>query len=99
MPWLTSLVNTVYYNTALLYKKKGYKKRPSYGYGRTSDDEYYDDYDYDSKYLDRYDKDEDRYDKYENKDRDYYRRRRPTGQGRVSKVRRAGKEARMIRSI
>ena len=55
LPWLTSLVNSVYYNTAALYKKKGYKKRPSYGYGRTSDD-YYDDYDYDSKYLDRYDK-------------------------------------------
>ena len=73
-------MNSVYYNTALLYKKKSYKKRPSYGYGRTSDD-YYDDYDYDSKYLDRYDKEEG---KYEDKDRDYYRRRRPTGQGRVS---------------
>ena len=73
-------MNSVYYNLASNYKRKGYKKRPSYGYGRTSDD-YYDDYDYDSKYLDRYDKDEG---KYEDKDRDYYRRRRPAGQGRVS---------------
>merc|ERR1711983_437093 len=76
LPWLTSLVNSVYYNMAGHYKKKGYKKRPSYGYGRTSDD-YYDDYDYDSKYMDRYDKDEGKY-------RDYYRRRRPAGQGRKS---------------
>ena len=84
LPWLTGLVNRVYYNTAALYKKKGYKKRPSYGYGRTSDD-YYDDYDYDSKYMDRYDKEEGKYeDKYEDRDRDYYRRRRPAGQGRVS---------------
>lgn len=83
LPWLTSLVNSVYYNTAAFYKKKGHKKRPSYGYGRTSDD-YYDDYDYDSKYIDRYDKDEGKYDKNEDRDRDYYRRRRPAGQGRHS---------------
>lgn len=44
-------------------------------------DDYYDDYDYDSKYLDRYDKEEG---KYEDRDRDYYKRRRPAGQARKS---------------
>ena len=75
-------MNSVYYNTAALYKVKKYKKRPSYGYGRSDEYDYYDDY-YDNKHMERYDKE---VGKYESDDREYYRRRRPAGQGRVSHI-------------